>query len=819
MKPKPKGLRKLKAPLLQSLSNKSILKGPFSKLQLIVFVVTFGVIGGYILLVSHAAGSTTGDSLGICSPSPCTAGSMPASFPAVNQISLGTVNNDWANENYIYHYYVPHGLACTGAADCSAADPNHKPAAVFMSSGSGGYPNNASGITALNDSGWAHVADANHLVIIVLDWPTNCVSQVINTSGVITTPGTEITCGGWQRPKTTCDMYNGTAPNYVRWNYNIDGAGAGGTVVPSGHIICDASGNNAADRSSSVPYVVALVNNAVSRFGLDSSRLYFTGASSGGALTRELFCDSRSSNLFRGYAIVSNGTNSVPNGTTGSCPNSANRNVFVQYVSGTNASQDPYNTFMGKTCVVGATGLGSNPCTHEQMGFTASRNWTASYFGCGSPTVTGTSGSLTTNVIYDYNCIYGSSPQVEFISVGNGGHTWTCLDTVPQLPCAGKTINPTNGFNTAQSNWAFFAGTTTGSGTPAPTVSLSAAPPAITSGSSSTLTWSSTNATSCTASGAWSGSKATAGSQSVSPTTTSTYTLACTGSGGSANRSAAVTVTNPPPADTTPPTVSITAPANGTTVQGSSVNISVTAADNTGGSGLASISLTLDSNGILGPGSTTSPYTYTWNTTTLANGTHTLKAIATDKVGNAGTSSTITVTVNNTTSPGPDTTPPTTPPGLAVSGSPTSSSISLAWNASTDPTVSGKLTSGVASYDVFRNSVYITTVPGLSYADLNLSPATTYSYTIRATDNAGNHSAQSSAKTITTAATPPNPPSPPPVTPIIKKGDVNGDGLVTLTDLSILLTHYNTNYSPADFDSNSLVSLPDLSILLSNYGG
>lgn len=82
---------------------------------------------------------------------------------------------------------------------------------------------------------------------------------------------------------------------------------------------------------------------------------------------------------------------------------------------------------------------------------------------------------------------------------------------------------------------------------PAPTASLSANPTSINSGQNSVLTWSSTNATSCTASGAWSGTKATSGSQSVTPTSDSVYNLACTGSGGTANASANVVVNTPPP--------------------------------------------------------------------------------------------------------------------------------------------------------------------------------------------------------------------------------------------------------------------------------
>jgi hypothetical protein len=79
---------------------------------------------------------------------------------------------------------------------------------------------------------------------------------------------------------------------------------------------------------------------------------------------------------------------------------------------------------------------------------------------------------------------------------------------------------------------------------PAPTVSLSASPGTISAGSSSTLSWSSTNATGCSASGAWSGSEPTSGSASTGAlNATSTYGLTCTGAGGSASASTTVTVT------------------------------------------------------------------------------------------------------------------------------------------------------------------------------------------------------------------------------------------------------------------------------------
>src|ERR1019366_935984 len=74
-----------------------------------------------------------------------------------------------------------------------------------------------------------------------------------------------------------------------------------------------------------------------------------------------------------------------------------------------------------------------------------------------------------------------------------------------------------------------------GGGTAMPTASLSASPTSITSGQSSTLTWSSTNATSCTGTGFSTGG-ATSGSASVSPTVTTTYSVSCTGSSGTRRR-------------------------------------------------------------------------------------------------------------------------------------------------------------------------------------------------------------------------------------------------------------------------------------------
>jgi hypothetical protein len=80
-----------------------------------------------------------------------------------------------------------------------------------------------------------------------------------------------------------------------------------------------------------------------------------------------------------------------------------------------------------------------------------------------------------------------------------------------------------------------------------PVVTLTASPTSVAYGASSTLTWSSTDATSCTASGAWSGAQATAGSISTGAlTASSTYTITCSGAGGTATQSVTVLVGSPP---------------------------------------------------------------------------------------------------------------------------------------------------------------------------------------------------------------------------------------------------------------------------------
>jgi hypothetical protein len=103
--------------------------------------------------------------------------------------------------------------------------------------------------------------------------------------------------------------------------------------------------------------------------------------------------------------------------------------------------------------------------------------------------------------------------------------------------------------------------------TPPPSLSLTANPTSVASGAASMLSWTSTNATSCSASGAWSGNKSTSGNfQTAALTTDSTFTLSCNGAGGGVVARATVAVT---PVNANTPTAQLSASPLGVPLNGS----------------------------------------------------------------------------------------------------------------------------------------------------------------------------------------------------------------------------------------------------------
>ena len=139
--------------------------------------------------------------------------------------------------------------------------------------------------------------------------------------------------------------------------------------------------------------------------------------------------------------------------------------------------------------------------------------------------------------------------------------------------------------------------------------------------------------------------------------------------------------------DTTAPTVSLTAPANNSTLSGTST-ITASAADNIGVS-----KVEFYRSGVLLSATNVAPYSYSWNTASIANGSYVLNAKAYDAAGNIAQSANINVTVNNLV---------TTPPPTATA--------TTIWAASTIPSVSAGADSPVQLGVKFRSDVsgYIT---------------------------------------------------------------------------------------------------------------
>jgi len=151
----------------------------------------------------------------------------------------------------------------------------------------------------------------------------------------------------------------------------------------------------------------------------------------------------------------------------------------------------------------------------------------------------------------------------------------------------------------------------------APTASLSANPTSITSGQSSTLSWSSANATSCTGT-AFSTGNAVSGSVSVIPSTTTTYSVTCTNGSTSATASATVAVAVTAPA----PTATLSAnPTSITSGQSSTLSWSSTNATSCTGTGFST------GNAVSGSVSVT-PSTTTINSVTCTNGSTSATASA-----------------------------------------------------------------------------------------------------------------------------------------------------------------------------------------------
>jgi hypothetical protein len=146
----------------------------------------------------------------------------------------------------------------------------------------------------------------------------------------------------------------------------------------------------------------------------------------------------------------------------------------------------------------------------------------------------------------------------------------------------------------------------------------------------------------------------------------------------------------------------------------------------------------------LGAEQAASPYASSWNTRTVANGDHTLTAVARDTSGNTATSGAVSVTVSN------DITPPLITWVSATNI--TSSAATVSWTTSeaSDTQVEYGLTTGYGSLAPLSTSL----VTFHSQTLTGLAPGTLYHYRVRSRDASGNLALSADFTCTTTAPSP-----------------------------------------------------------------
>jgi hypothetical protein len=224
-----------------------------------------------------------------------------------------------------------------------------------------------------------------------------------------------------------------------------------------------------------------------------------------------------------------------------------------------------------------------------------------------------------------------------------------------------------------------------------------------------------------------------------------------------------------------------------------------------------------DSTNLIGTDTTAidKSYSVSWDTAQVSNGSHSLLAKAYDAAGNIGTSSAVTVTVNN---------PPVscTEYNPTVSLSPASQSAVAGTTLGYTVNVTNNDGGGCGSrtfsltdspptgWSASLNPISLTLYPGvLGSATLTVTSTTSASsgnYTVTATatnSSATSYAASASAVYQVTST---------------KPGDIDTDGDVDIFDLSTLISRWGTSDAAADINDDGTVDIFDLSILLSNWG-
>lgn len=174
--------------------------------------------------------------------------------------------------------------------------------------------------------------------------------------------------------------------------------------------------------------------------------------------------------------------------------------------------------------------------TVNQPGTPVTASAPSVYMTANPSTITaGQSSTLTVNA---GNASYCTDPR----GTSNNHYMWPMQVSVTPSQTTTYSVTCYNSSGQSASVSATLTVSQAPTSTPAPTVSVTASPDSITPGQSTTISWSSSNTTSCKL---WDGSSAgISGSKTFSPSATATYSITCSNSSGqSASASATIYVT------------------------------------------------------------------------------------------------------------------------------------------------------------------------------------------------------------------------------------------------------------------------------------
>jgi Bacterial Ig domain/Fibronectin type III domain len=282
--------------------------------------------------------------------------------------------------------------------------------------------------------------------------------------------------------------------------------------------------------------------------------------------------------------------------------------------------------------------------------------------------------------------------------------------------------------------------------------------------------------------------------------TNGTHALTAKGYDAANNIGTSATITisvNNAVADTTPPTVTISAPVAAATISGKIAFIQATASD---AGGINRVEFYID--GALLGSDNAAPYSFSLDTTQFPNGAHTLVAKAFDTSNNQATSSNVAVSISNAD---------TTLPSVVITAPFNNTTISGSYTVSATAADAGGIAHVDFSVDAGAVLSSDTTSPYSYSLDTTKLTNAAHSIKVTAYDTSNSSNIATANVTVNNTVTPPT----------AKKCDFNNDTFVDTNDLFILLANFNKTVpsgTKGDCSADGTVDINDLFLLLGLYG-